>query len=159
MLDCLKPAKLKEKSYQLITDKKNKANLAKFSAVPFSERIILVPQCMRNVSKCKAKETGAYYICTECMACKAGSISKKSNELGYKGLYILKGGRIVEKLIAELNPKAIAAVACFYEGSEGIKLCEKNNITVQFVALTKDGCVDTDVNLDEVIEVILKKSV
>ena len=157
MLDCLKPDKLKEKTYQLVTAKKNKSNLDRFIAVPFDERIILVPQCMRNVEKCKAKELGAYYICAECGACKIGSISKKSKELGYKGLFILKGGRIAEKLIAELKPKAVVGVACFYEGSEGMELCEKHNITVQFVPLTKDGCVDTDVNLNEVLEVISKK--
>lgn len=157
MLDCLKPAKLKEKTYRLVTEKKNKSYLDKFIAVPFNERLILVPQCMRNVEKCKAKESGAYYICAECGACKVGSISKRSKELGYKGLFILKGGRIVEKLIPELKPKAIVGVACFFEGSEGMKLCEKHGITVQFVPLTKDGCVDTDVNLDEALEVISRK--
>ncbi|MCB4791714.1 MAG: DUF116 domain-containing protein [Elusimicrobia bacterium] len=157
MFECLKPSKLKEETYKKITAKKNKSNSAKFISVPFGERLIFVPQCMRNVKVCKAKEEGGYYICSECGGCKIGSISKKSKELGYKGLFILKGGRIVEKLVLELKPEAIVGVACFYEGSEGMELCEKNNITVQFVPLSKDGCVDTDVNLDSVMEILSKK--
>lgn len=157
MIKCLLPKKSKEKLYIAYTAKKNKQNEKKFASTAFSDRIVLVPQCMRNIEKCKAKEHGGYYVCAECGACKVSPISKKVKQLGYKALYILKGGRIVEKLIDEQKPKALLAVACFYEGEEGMKLCDKKNVTVQFVPLTKDGCVATDVNVEDVLKVLEKQ--
>lgn len=154
MLECLIGKRLKDSAYRRITQKKNSKNASFFNAIAYSDRIIFVPQCMRNIQKCKAKEVGGYYLCAQCGGCKINDISKKSKELGYKALYILKGGRIVEKLIDELKPKAIVGVACFYEGSEGMKICERKKVCVQFVPLTRDGCVDTDVNIDTVFEII-----
>ncbi|MBN1621051.1 MAG: DUF116 domain-containing protein, partial [Endomicrobiales bacterium] len=157
MFQCLNKKKIKDKAYRIVTEKKNKANLKKFVSVPYSGRVVFVPQCMRNIKNCKAKEVGGYYICAECGSCKISAISKKSRELGYKALYILKGGRIVEKLVDELDAKAILGVACFYEGTEGMKLCEKKKIPVQFVPLAKDGCVDTDVDVEQVIKALETK--
>lgn len=127
---------------------------AAFAAVAFSERIVFVPHCMRSVGGCAAAEKGSYYLCAECGKCKIAAISRKCRELGYQGLYILKGGRTVEKLIGEVRPKAVVGVACFYEGVQGIEQAEKGKLAVQFVPLTKDGCADTDVNLDEVFAVL-----
>ena len=138
--------------------KKNREMEKPFAAVPFGKRVIFVPHCMRNISKCKAKEMGSYYLCAECGACKIGPISKKTKELGYKGLYVLKGGKAVQNLSRELKPEAIIGVACYFEGVQGIKEGEKNKVPVQFVALAKDGCVDTDVKLEDVYITLEKKS-
>lgn len=127
---------------------KNKENIPKFSAIPFSERIILLPQCLRNIDQCKAKEIGILYECQHCGACKIDWIIQKAKNLGYKGIYLLKGGSVISKIIEEVHPKALIGVACFYEGLIGITECEKHGIIVQFVPLTKDGCVNTDLNLD-----------
>jgi len=146
--------KPQEELNKCIAQKKNNAMQKPFASMAFSERIVFVPHCMRNIAKCKAREMGSYYICAECGACKIGAINKKTKELGYKGLYILKGGKAVHKLSNELKPKAIVGIACYFEGVQGIEEGEKNKIPVQFVALTKDGCVDTDVNLDEVYKTL-----
>ena len=150
-----KPA---EELNKKIASRKNRAMEKVFSAVPFGERVVFVPHCMRNISKCKAKEMGSYYLCAECGACKIGPISKKAKGLGYKGLFVLKGGKAIRNLSRELKPGAIIGVACFFEGVQGIKEGEKNKVPVQFVALTKDGCVDTDVNLEDVYKTLEKKS-
>lgn len=156
MLFCLKKKKPSEEAYRVIANKKNRDMEKRFNKALYSERVIFVPQCLRNVEKCKAKEMGSYYVCAQCNACKVGPIDKKSKELGYKALYILKGGRTVEKLIADLKPKAILGVACFFEGVQGMKESERHNIAVQFVPLTKDGCVNTDLNLEEVFAMLEK---
>jgi len=156
---CKINGKTNQERYKTITGKKNKEYLKGFLKVPFSESIVLVPHCLRNTGKCAAKDFGSYFICGECGACKISSISRKAKELGYKGIYVLKGGRTIEKLVEELRPEAVLAVACYFEGAQGFELIEnkgKNKIAVQFVPLSKDGCVDTDVNLSEVLEVLSK---
>jgi len=134
--------------------KKNDKNKKKFLSVKYSDRVIFVPHCLRNHQVCVAKDNGSHYICVECGKCKIKDISVESKKLGYKGIYILKGGKATGKLIAELKPKAVLGVACFFEGMQGIALMEKFKLAVQFVELTKDGCVNTDVNLENLLEKI-----
>ncbi|MHB9154544.1 MAG: DUF116 domain-containing protein [Endomicrobiales bacterium] len=157
MFDCTLFRKTSEEANRRIASKKNERMAKAFAAVPFGERIVFVPHCMRDVEKCRAKEAAGYYLCAECGACKVGPISKKTKALGYRGLYILKGGKVAEKLAAELKPRAMVGVACFFEGVQGIKLGEKNRIIVQFVPLSKDGCAATDVVLEEVFKVLAQE--
>ena len=88
------------------------------------------------------------------MACAAGAIWKRAKELGYIGVFMLKGGRAVGALLEERKPKAVLGVACDYEGALGILECEKAGAAVQFVPLTRDGCSETDVDIDEVTAVL-----
>jgi hypothetical protein len=155
---CVFPKKSDEEKNKALAAKKNSRMYEAFNGVPYAERVILMPHCMRNIKMCKAKEMGSYYLCAECGACKIGSISKKSKELGYKALYVLKGGKAVKKLVEELKPKAALGVACYFEGVMGMQESEKHGLAVQFVPLTKDGCVDTDVNLEEVFKTLARKS-
>jgi hypothetical protein len=140
----------KESSHKTFTDKQNKLSLNKFSKIPFNERIVFVPHCLRKTDLCQAKECGSFYICAGCGQCKIAQIDKLAKELNYKKLYILKGGRAILKIIEADKPKAILGVACFFEGYQAFKLLKDTNIVIQFVSLTKDGCADTDLDLSEI---------
>ena len=156
MFTCVRPGKNTDVLNKKIVLKKNAKMATAFAAVPFAERVVFVPHCMRSAAACAAQEMGSYYICKECGACKIGAINKKSRDLGYKAAYVLKGGRTIEKLVAETRPKAVIGVACYFEGVQGMELAKKDNLIVQFVPLTKDGCADTDVDLDEVFSMLEK---
>src|SRR5271157_3579282 len=135
---CKISRKTNQERYKKITEKKNKEMEKRFLSVPFKERLVLVPHCMRNIKKCKAEDHGSYYICLECGACKISVISGKAKELGYKGVFVLKGGKTIEKMIEKLDPKAVLGVACSFEGAQGFELIEnkgKNDIAVQFISL------------------------
>jgi hypothetical protein len=134
--------------------RKNKEHALRFAAVPFARRIVLVPQCLRKLGTCKAKETARGYQCAECMACPAGRVLREASRLGYKGVFMLKGGRAIAGLIAEEEPSAVVGIACDYEGALGMLQCERAGAAVQFVPLSRDGCADTDVDLDEVMSVL-----
>jgi hypothetical protein len=152
MLTCLRQYTNKQEKYRAFTEKNNRKMESRFAAVPFSERIVFVPHCLRNTSVCKAKEIGSYYVCARCGGCAIDVISKKAKELGYKGVFILKGGRSMEKIIAEHQPKAILGVACYFEGAQGFEQTVQSGAAIQFVSLTKDGCVNTEVQIDEVLQ-------
>lgn len=134
--------------------RKNREHASKFARVPFSERIVLVPQCLRRIGKCKARETPRGYDCASCMACPAGEILQECRKLGYKGVYMLKGGRAVAAIITESRPSAVVGIACDYEGALGIMECERAGVAVQFVPLSRDGCFETDVDVAEVLSVL-----
>ncbi len=155
---CTRFSRDKEAVYRNVTARKNRAMEKKFAAVPFPERIVLVPHCLRNADKCRAADKGSYYLCVQCGACSIAVLQKKARELGYKGLFILKGGRTVEKLVAEYKPQALLGVACHFEGAQGMEQSEKARIPVQFISLTRDGCVNTEVNTDDVVAVMSREN-
>ena len=77
-------------------------------------------------------------------------IKNRAETLGYK-VFVVPGGSLVMKLINELKPKAVLGVACI---KELIMAAEELNIPIQVVLLSRDGCVNTDVRIDEVLNVL-----
>ncbi|MDR1087395.1 MAG: DUF116 domain-containing protein [Endomicrobium sp.] len=154
---CEFPVKSKEHADKPFTDKQNKLQAGKFALVEFNKRIVFAPHCMRNVSMCCAIDKGGYYVCDQCGGCKINAISKLVKELGYKALYVVKGGRTIEKIVTEENPEAIVGIACFFEGDQAFKMLKDKKIVIQFVPLTKDGCTATDTDLAQV-ERVLKQT-
>lgn len=137
---------------KLYIDLKNKLHRDRFVKTEFSNRILLLPQCLRSRS-CEAELTEYGYECKECGRCVIPEIKKVAEDLGYK-VFILPGGRIVEKIIKAFKPKAVLGVACLKELVLGSMVCEKARIPAQGVALLRDGCVETDVHLADVFEVL-----
>ncbi len=135
---------------------KNSAFKNSFSRVPFEERIVLLPHCMRDVTKCKAEFTDHGYLCSECGSCSIGDIKKMADGLGYNGVYVIPGGSMARKIMEELKPTAIVGVACFMELAENMEQVVVFNIIPQGIPLSKDGCKDTTVDLYEV-ETILRQ--
>jgi hypothetical protein len=148
----------REKKYRSFVSKQNKVQRPGFAGTDFAQRLVFVPHCMRSTAVCTAKEKDFYYICQNCGGCKIARLKTLTEELGYGGFYILKGGRAILKLAQEEKPKAIVGIACFFEGEQGFKILKETDIAVQYVPLTKDGCHDTDVDLAEAEEIIRQKS-
>jgi hypothetical protein len=138
--------------------RKNAEHAEAFVASDYSRRLVFLPQCLRCTARCQAHEQGAEHVCAECGSCKAGDIVRRGGELGYLGVRILKGGSAVARLVDELRPGAVLGVACHFEGALGILECERLGIPVQCVSLLRDGCADTDVDLDGVLEVMARKA-
>ncbi|MDR3113514.1 MAG: DUF116 domain-containing protein [Endomicrobium sp.] len=157
-MSCLKIFKRKKEERDLRSIKKlNKKHKDSFEKTPFKDRIVLAPRCMRNISVCSAQEQGPYFICKNCGGCTIGKIDALMKKLGYGSLYILKGGSAVPKIIKEQKPKALVGIACSVEGVPLFSAAEEENVIAQFVLLLKDGCANTDADIDE-IEKLLKVS-
>lgn len=154
---CKLPEKSKEQIYKAFTEKQNKSQQKKFASIPFDKRIVFVPHCMRNTSVCAAEEKDGYYICAGCGGCTIGKISGRAKELGYMGVFIVKGGRTLAKLTEKHKPGAVLGVACYYEGELGFNLFKGTGIAVQYVPLTKDGCADTDADIREIEALLSQK--
>ncbi|UCD07482.1 MAG: DUF116 domain-containing protein [Candidatus Aenigmatarchaeota archaeon] len=115
-------------------------------------KIVFLPQCLRN-SNCKTKLTKFGYVCNGCgnhNACKAYRIKSKAESLGYR-VFITPGGSMVLKIIKKLKPRAILGVACM---KEIVMAMENLNIPGHAVELTRDGCVNTDVKISEILRIL-----
>ncbi len=129
---------------------KNYLNYKGFSKVPYKDRFLFLPQCLRNSKECKAELTETGYICKECGKCCILKLKKEAENLGYS-VFILPGSSMAMKIISEYAPKAILGVACKYELCEiGEKLTSK--IWLQGIHLLKTGCKDTEVDIENVIK-------
>lgn len=131
---------------------RNRLNEIAYKKVPYKRRILLLPHCLRNSKECKAEYGPEGLQCTECGKCKLSQLVKEARKLGYKGVFILPGGSMVENIVKKYKPRAVLGVACYKEVMLGFDTLKKEEIAVQGVLLTRAGCINTDVNVDDVIE-------
>jgi uncharacterized protein len=123
-----------------------------FSQVPYNQRIIVIPQCLRSMD-CPAKFNSIEGAkCVECGKCKIREISKKAKELGYIGTYIAPGGGFVKRIIKKTKPGAMIGIGCPYEVNLGLLEVSSKGLPCQGVTLLNNGCVTTDVDLNAVFE-------
>ena len=139
--------------FQLYVETKNRSVIQSFASTPYNERVLLLPQCLR-AKDCPA-EIGKYgYECQQCGRCSIAKIMQLTKDLGYKGTFIMPGGSLAKKILLELKPKASLGVACFKELVLGSYLCEKMGVIGQGVALLRDGCINTIVDMKALKETL-----
>lgn len=138
---------------QLYVDTKNNASKKKFAATPYSERILLLPQCLRS-RDCHAELKEYGYECVECGKRSISEITHQAKKLGYKNIFIIPRGSVVTKIVNKGKPKACLGVSCLKELVLGSFVCEKLGVVPQGIALLRDGCVETAVNWKKVNNVL-----
>jgi uncharacterized protein len=135
-------------------------NIEKLSKIATSDRILLLPHCLRKSNSCKAKYDSSGLQCVKCNPdCSVNKLRSEALKRGYKGVCVAPGGRLAVKFVKENNPKAVVAVACdkeLEEGLQGVENLAKEDIrpVMVIVPLLKDGCVDTVVNDEEALRII-----
>ncbi len=131
---------------------RNKLNEFAFKKVPFGERILFLPHCMRNSQNCKASYGSEGLKCAMCGSCNIKTFIEMAKERNYKGVFVVPGGSLVTKLVKKYSPKAVVGVACNDETNLGLDNLRAAGIPAQAVLLLRDGCHDTDANAEEVRE-------
>jgi len=129
--------------------------------VPPSQRVLLLPHCLRPSQTCLGKYTKQGLQCPEdCNEdCAIGRLRKAALRLGYKGVCIAPGGRLAVNYVKEIRPEAIVAVACQKELEEGIHAVQQVSggekiPVIAIIPLTKDGCVDTEVDEEQAMKLV-----
>lgn len=137
---------------KLYIELKNDIDKDDFKKIQPSKKAVFLPQCLRNSVKCKAKLGELGYECIDCCNCKASQIKKEAESLGYR-VFIVPGGSMVKKIIKKTRPHAVAGVACMNELAMAL---DEFRIPTQSIELSRDGCVDTDIELEKVFTVLRK---
>ncbi len=129
--------------------------------VPFSKRVLLLPHCLRPSLDCPGKITKQGLDCTGCdhTECAIYQLRAAAAEAGYKGVCVAPGGRLALRFLTEQQPAGIVAVACAQELEEGIEAVAKMEWegelpAVTVIPLSRDGCVDTEVDVEAAREII-----
>ncbi len=147
-------SRIKEIGLQLA----NIRNEPEFLKIPPEECILFLPHCLRNAERCKATYNDEGLQCKQCTkTCKIHQLTKLAEEKGFK-CFVVPGGAMVFNIAKKYRPKGVVAVACLNELREGAARTESEyNVPFQIIRLTKDGCVNTNVCCDEVVDVMYKK--
>jgi hypothetical protein len=132
------------------------------ASVPFSQRVLLLPHCLRPSQSCPGKMTKQGLNCAGCSLadCAIYKLRAAAAEVGYSGVCVAPGGRLAIRFLAEHQPAGVIAIACEKELEEGLEAIaqmewEGDRPIVVTFPLSQDGCVDTEVDVETAREVIL----
>ena len=90
--------------------------------------------------------------------CRVHLITTEAQKLGYK-CFVVPGGAMVFNIAKKYKPRGVVAVACFNELKEGAARSSGDyNVPFQLIPLLKDGCVNTDVDVETVKHILNKSS-
>jgi hypothetical protein len=138
---------------KLYLDFKNDYYRERFRVIEPENKIIFLPQCLRQIT-CKAALDEEGYHCVNCSAeCKVSAIKTKAEGLGYR-VFVCPGGSMITKIVLKYRPKAIMGVACIKEIIMAGEDAEQARIPYQAVELLKTGCVATDVDVEHVFSLL-----
>ena len=113
------------------------------------KRVLVLPHCLRD-TRCPAKLTPNGVECIFCNRCKIAEIIKVANEKGYK-VYIIPGSTFLKRILKEERPEAVFGVACNRDLFYGMNSLSRKGIPSQGQPLLRDGCINTLVDVDELI--------
>ncbi len=136
----------------------NKHSQEMMKSIPFAQRILLLPHCMRPSEQCRAKFKKDGLEClTDCHNnCQISALRKLAEQCAYKGVCVAAGGSMALKYIKQNEPRGIVAVACDKELAEGVRAVEQYYQEEDLapppvvipVPLASTGCLNTKVDLD-----------
>ena len=126
-----------------------------------AQRVLVLPHCLRHADTCQGKYSKQGLECQGCdPECPINQLRQAALTLGYKGVCVAPGGRLALKYIEENKPLAIVAVACDKELQEGIRGVSglapsgQQPVSIVVIPLSKDGCVDTEVDIGQALQKI-----
>lgn len=116
-------------------------------ATPFNRRIFLLPQCLRNVTYCKAQQDELGLLCSECGSCSISGFLREAENLGYVAL-VTEGTTITTRLIESGKVDAVIGVGCMEVLQKMFASVSKYSIPSIGIPLITCGCVDTTADSD-----------
>jgi hypothetical protein len=124
-----------------------------FRAISPENRSVFIPHCLRNIKECKAPCNEDGYDCNSCGKCKISNLVDLCRSKDMK-CYIVGGGSQVINIVKKYRPSALIGIACFTEVKMGFDKMLEIGMPCQGVLLSRSGCINTDLNLDEAYEKI-----
>jgi uncharacterized protein len=113
------------------------------------KRVVFLPQCLRH-PECRARCDPIYgYECKRCGKCSISKICEAADRCNFK-VFIIPGSSFVKKIFKEYRPQSCLGIACYNELAENMQAVSV--IPVHGILLLKDGCFNTQANVEEIIQ-------
>lgn len=114
--------------------------------------LLLLPHCLQ-VNECDIRITQNIYNCRRCGKCGINDLIRISDENNLK-LSVATGGNLARKIVMDVRPEAIIAVACERDLSSGVA----DSFPMPIIGIINDRpfgpCVNTKVSMEKVKEAV-----
>lgn len=114
--------------------------------------LLLLPHCLQ-VNECDIRLTYNIYNCKSCGRCEISKLIQIADE-NHINLFIATGGSLARRIISEVKPEAVIAVACENDLSSGIA----DTYPLPILGIPNKRpfgpCLNTSVDLEKVKEAI-----
>ena len=131
----------------------NEAWREQLATIPYERRLLLMPKCLRVEAKCPAPFDEFGLLCKKCGLCSIQDLQEEAERLGYAVL-VAEGSAIVTAIIQTGKIEAIVGVSCLSVLEKAFPHMEAAAIPGIAIPLLQDDCVDTNVDLEWVWEII-----
>lgn len=121
------------------------------AAVPYARRMLMLPPCLRNSGKCRAKFDKLGLLCEHCGACDICALSEKAEDLGYTVL-VAEGTSTVTSLVKQGKIDALVGVCCMAALERSFPHMVAGAVPSLAIPLFEDGCRDTMVDTAWVLD-------
>ncbi len=109
--------------------------------------LLLLPHCLQ-LDRCHHKITHRIQNCKRCGMCPIGSLARLAEYYGVH-MAVVPGGTLARKVILELRPRAVLAVACERDLVSGIQDVFPMPVIGVLNDRPQGPCCNTDVDLDK----------
>jgi len=123
------------------------------ASIPFERRLLLVPKCLRDEEHCPAPFDDFGLLCKECGLCSLQDLTVEAERLGYAVL-VAEGSAIVSSMIATGKIEGIVGVSCLNVLEKCFPHMEAAAVPGMAIPLLQDDCINTNVDLDQLWDVI-----
>lgn len=141
----------KKERLQLLIIRLNN-RLVRAQGIKTKRILLLLPHCLQ-INDCDVRITNNIYNCKRCGKCKIKDLIKITEDNNLS-LFVATGGTIARRIVKDVKPEAIVAVACERDLSSGI--VDTYPLPVWGVTNEKPSgpCLNTTVDLEKVKEAI-----
>ena len=123
------------------------------AGVPFSRRLLLLPQCLRDADACAGQLDDVGLLCAHCGRCVIDELQSAAEQLGYVVL-VAEGSPVVMELLETNQIEAVIGVSCLSVLKRVFPYVHAGAVPGLAVPLLYDGCRNTAVDFDWVWEAI-----
>ena len=127
------------------------------AGIPYSRRLLLLPQCLRSSEACPAEIDEYGLLCRRCGRCGICEFQAEAESLGY-AVMIAEGSPVVMSLIESGKIDAVVGVSCLAMLERVFPYMEAGAVPGVAIPLLYDGCTDTAVDAEWVWDAIYMTS-
>ena len=123
------------------------------AGIPYERRLLLLPKCLRKEAVCPAPFDEFGLLCKTCGQCSIQDLQVEAERLGYAVL-VAEGSTLVMSIIETGKIEAIVGVSCLSVLERAFPYMEAAAIPGVAIPLLQGDCIDTNVDLDWIWDVI-----
>lgn len=127
------------------------------AAIPYERRLLLLPQCLRDLKDCPAEIDEFGLLCEECGRCSIGELQLLAEDLRYVVL-VAEGSTVVSRLLDGGKVDAVIGVSCLNALEKSFPHLADGAIPGLAIPLNEDGCIGTTTDVEQVRDAILHRS-